>query len=378
MTHIRTFLGLVLGAAFISSVSCAHAQTQQLIITAEQAPVPKTMTLGTVKNAYEQIAQDRERLLNVPVQDHNYSEYAYNMLRALHERAKESDAALTRRAFVLTYVAKAKAGDMVAGYYAAAARFAKFGISGSDDKALERDIGAAMRKGKPEAERDYAVLLASGIGVAQAPDKAFALAKKAAASGLASAQALMGEFYSAGTGTAEDPVAATAAWKKAADGGDIPGTFRYGEAATGAYGMKEDAAIGVAQMKKAAEAGDDRAQYFYGMSTEIGMYGLAKDLKVGTALIEKAAEAGNLTAQNIMGLKYARGMGVSRDATYANMYFEAAAKNGNAEAQANFGVRMIDGTGMTVNREEGIAWLKKSAAQNHEDAISTLQKLGVK
>lgn len=374
MSHLRTLLALTLTGAFAANGACA----QPLTVTAEQAPLPKTISLGSVKSADEQIAQDRERLLNLAAPSHNYSEYAHNMLRALYEKAKATDAALTRRAFVLAYVAKAKAGDVDAGYYAAAARLAKFGIGGGSNEALEKDIGAAMKKGKPEAERDYAVLLASGVGVAQAPDQALALAKKAASSGLPSAHALLGEFYSAGVGTRADPVAAAAAWKKAADGGDISATFRYGEAATGAYGMATDAAGGIAHIKRAAEAGDDRAQYFFGMSTEMGMYGLAKDVKVGTAYVEKAADAGNLAAQNIMGLKYSRGMGVSRDGEYANLYFEAAAKNGNAKAQANFGARMIDGEGMTANREEGIAWLKKAAAQNNENAISQLQELGVR
>ncbi len=378
MIDIRTFLALALCPAFMASINGAHAQSQPVAATAERAPVPRTATLGSVKSASEQIAQDRERLLNTPVPIHNPSEYAYNMHRALYEKARGSDAALTRRAFVLAFVAKAKAGDIDAGYYAAAARMAKFGLSGGPDAEMESGIGGAMRKGKPEAERDYAVLLSNGIGVAKDADKALALVKKAAASGLPSAYALLGVFYSEGIGTPADPAAATAAWKKAAEGGDIPGIFHYGEAATGAYGMKEDAALGIAQMKKAADAGDDRAQYFLGMSTEIGMYGLAKDLKAGTAFVEKAADAGNPAAQNIMGLKYSRGAGVSRDTEYANMYFEAAAKNGNARAQLNFGVRMIDGEGMTANREEGIAWLKKAAAQKNEDAIEQLQELGVK
>lgn len=378
MIHVRTFLALALCPALMASINDAQAQSQPVTATAERAPVPRTATLGSVKSASEQIAQDRERLLNTPVPIHNPSEYAYNMLKALYEKAKGSDAALTRRAFVLAFVAKAKAGDVDAGYYAAAARMAKFGLSGGPDAELESGIGAAMRKGRPEAERDYAVLLRNGIGMAKDADKALALAKKAATSGLPSAYALLGEFYSEGIGTAADPAAATAAWKKAAEGGDIPGTLRYGEAATGAYGMKEDADVGIAQMKKAADAGDDRAQYFLGMSTEIGLYGLAKDLKAGTALVEKAADAGNPIAQTIMGLKYSRGAGVSRDADYANMYFEAAARNGNARAQLNFGVRMINGEGMAANREQGVAWLKKAAAQKNEDAMEQLQELGIK
>ena len=300
----RTFLAVMISMAFITGTDTAKAQAQPITTTAETVPLSRIVTLGSVKSTSEQFAQDRERLLNTAAPSHNNGEYAYNMLRALYEKAKAADTALTRRAFVLTFVAKAKAGDIDAIYYAAAARLVKFGIGSAADEELEQGIGAAMRQGKPEAERDYAVLLANGIGMTKSPEKALALARKAAGTGLPSAHALLGEFYSAGTGTAEDPVAATAAWKKAAEGGDVPGTFRYGEAATGAYGTKEDAPGGIAHIKKAANAGDDRAQYFYGMSTEIGMYGLTKDLKAGTVLIEKAADAGNPKAQNIMGLKY--------------------------------------------------------------------------
>ena len=367
-------LPLALTLALALHLEMAAAQTQIPPATAEMAVVPK-MSLGSVKDARAQIAEDRERILNVPVQDHNYGDYAYNMLRGMHEKAKASNAALTRRAFVLSFSDKAKAGDVDAGYFLAAAKLSKFGISGSSDAELEKGIGAAMRKGKPEAERDYAVLLGDGIGVEKSPEKALALAKKAASSGLASAQSLLGDFYGAGVGAPENAVAAAAAWKKAADGGDIPGAFRYGQAATGGYGMKADPSAGILSVKRAADAGDDRAMYFYGMSTETGLYGLTKDINAGTAYVQKAADAGNPLAQNIMGLKYARGMGVGRDAEYANMYLEAAARNGLADGQVNFGVRMIKGEGMAVNRAEGVAWIKKAAAQENEEAIELLEQL---
>ena len=57
------------------------------------------------------------------------------------------------------------------------------------------------------------------------------------------------------------------------------------------------------------------------------------------------------------------------------MYLEAAARNGLADGQVNFGVRMIKGEGMAVNRAEGVAWIKKAAAQENEDAIELLEQL---
>lgn len=376
ITLALSIASLALAASLAASTN--PAQAEQITATAEMAPVPKTATLGSVRGMSEAIAEDRERILNAPVRVHTNTDYAFNMLTALFDKSKLTNTKLTKRAFVLALRDKGAAGDVDAGYLYGAARLSKFGAGSGADKEIEGNIAPAMKAGKPEAERDYAVLYRYGVGAEKNPEKALALAKKSAAAGLASASALLGDFYMDGVGTNADPVAAVAAWKKAADGGDVVGLLRYGEAATAGYGMAEDGPGGVAALKKAADLGEDRALFQYGFMREMGMYGLAKDMKIGTEYIEKAAHAGNADAQNIMGAKYSRGAGVAEDAVYANMYYEAAAINGNAKAQMNLGLRMINGKGMKENRADGIEWVKKSAAQNYQAAIDALKELGVK
>lgn len=377
--HINLTFSIASLALASSLTALTHtAQAEQITAPAEMAPVPKTAPLGSVRGMSEALAEDRERILNAPIRIHNNTDYAFNMLTALYLKAKSVNASLTKRAFVLALRDKGAAGDVEAGYQYGAARLSKFGAGSGADQEIEGNIAPAMKAGKAEAERDYAVLHRYGMGAEKNPEKALALAKKSAAAGLASASALIGDFYRDGVGAKTDPVAAVTAWKKAADAGDIVGMLRYGEAATGGYGMDEDGPGGVAYLKKAADAGEDRALFQYGFMREMGMYGLTKDMKIGTEYIEKAAQAGNLDAQNIMGAKYARGAGVTQDDAYANMYYEAAALNGSAKAQMNFGLRMINGKGMNEDRANGIEWVKKSATQNYQAAIDALKELGVK
>ncbi len=250
-------------------------------------PVRPALELDTVKSVGAFYSEARTRIV-VPARVHNNADFAYNMLAALYAKAKAADAPLTMKQWVLAIHDRAVAGDVEAGYLYGAARMSKFGIGLGPDKEVEGYIGALMKKGRPEAERDYAVLYLSGKGVAESPTKAFALAKKAADTGLPSALTLLGQFYNAGIGTPRDVNAAYAAWKKAADAGDAIAQYNYGIGVAMGDEILKDESAGLSYLKKSADAGEDRAMFNYGVALSEGMGGLTADPKAGAEYIERS------------------------------------------------------------------------------------------
>lgn len=111
----------LLGHAQITAEQAPLPKTQQLIIQAERAPLPG-----------ESEAKMRA-LLVVPKRQHSDSDFAYNMLQAMYDKALKANATLTKRAFILPYHDKTVAGDAEAGYYYGAARLSGFGVSTGPD-----------------------------------------------------------------------------------------------------------------------------------------------------------------------------------------------------------------------------------------------------
>ena len=362
--------------ALLAPLCLAQEQTAPAPAKITLEPVRPALELDTVQSADQFYTEARTRIL-VPARVHNDADFAYNMLAALYAKAQAADATLTKKQWVLAIHERAVAGDVEAGYLWGAARMARFGIGLGPNQEVEGYIGALMKKGSLEAKRDYAVLYLSGKGVPKDPIKAFELAKQAADAGLPSALTLLGQMYNSGIGTPRNVEAAYAAWKKAADAGDIIGQYNYGISIASGDDFPQDLAAGLPYLKKAADAGEDRAMYNYGQALSEGMGGLTADPAAGAALIERAALAGNVAAQNLTGHNYAHGEGLGQDDTMASLYWEAAARNGNRAAQFTFAERKRDGTGTPANRDEAISWLKKSAAQDNDNAIADLQEMGI-
>lgn len=348
-----------------------------LRVTAEKATLtPPGLKLDTVKSAEEQIAENRTKIV-VPARKHNYVDYTRHLLDEAFTQAKMKDGTLTPKAWALSFHDQALAGNVEACYWWGAVRLAAFGVKLGPNQEVEHYLAVPMKAGKPEAEIDYAILLWDGRGVASDHKKAFELVRKAAGTGLPSAQNLLGEFYNAGVGTEKDQLKAVECWKKAAESGDVIGEYFYGLALATGDGVPANESVGMPMLKKAADAGDDRAQFNYGTALSEGLAGLTPDVTAGTAYQDKAALAGNVKAQNAMGHNYAHGVGVEQDDLLASLYWEAAAINGNDAAQFTFAERKYYGVGTKKNKDEGIEWLKKSADQGNDDAIADLKEFGV-
>jgi TPR repeat protein len=90
----------------------------------------------------------------------------------------------------------------------------------------------------------------------------------------------------------------------------------------------------------------------------------------------KAAEQGEEQARYNLGLCYANGEGVHKDAGKAVEWFRKAAAQGTADAQCSLGVRYWHGVGVCKDILQAAEWWRKAATQGHEGAQHNLVVMG--
>lgn len=88
-------------------------------------------------------------------------------------------------------------------------------------------------------------------------------------------------------------------------------------------------------------------------------------LKKAADLYKQAANKGYAPAQNNLGLCYAYGNGVERNAAEAVRWFRKAAKKGYDEAQCNLAKCYTQGNGVEPNAVEAVRWFRMSAEQGN-------------
>ncbi|MDP6474683.1 MAG: tetratricopeptide repeat protein [Alphaproteobacteria bacterium] len=125
-----------------------------------------------------------------------------------------------------------------------------------------------------------------------------------------------------------------------------------------------------------AEAGDAQSQFGVGMMFE-GGYGVPPDPEKASVWYRRAADQGMSEAQLSLGALYEHGRGVARDPGRAADLYLGAAEQGNAQAQYNLAALYLGGEGIAPNRELGIAWLRRSAAQRYGRAERRLKMMNV-
>ena len=94
------------------------------------------------------------------------------------------------------------------------------------------------------------------------------------------------------------------------------------------------------------------------------------DLYSRSPFLTRCAEQGHAGAQSLLGLKYARGLGVPEDDTEAVRWYRLAAEQGHAESQWLLGTMYEDGDGVPEDDVLGYMWFNLSAAQGQELAQS--------
>ena len=88
--------------------------------------------------------------------------------------------------------------------------------------------------------------------------------------------------------------------------------------------------------------------------------------------LRRSAEQGNALAQNNLGVMYAEGQGVSRDAAEAVRWFRQSAERGNSAGESNLGEMYRNGRGVGRDDAEAVRWLRRSAEQGDAAGAANL------
>ncbi len=84
--------------------------------------------------------------------------------------------------------------------------------------------------------------------------------------------------------------------------------------------------------------------------------------------LTRCAEQGHAGAQSLLGMKYARGLGVPEDDTEAVRWYRLAAEQGHAESQWLLGIMYDWGDGVPEDDVLAYMWFNLSGAQGHVSA----------
>ena len=113
--------------------------------------------------------------------------------------------------------------------------------------------------------------------------------------------------------------------------------------------------------EKAAAQNDPGGQYNLGMMYATGAGGLPQDPAKAAEYFKKAAAQGFSMAQFALATQYAKGEGVPQNIDEAIRLYQGPANAGNVRAQVNLATILLESE---KNPSEGVAWLRKAAAQN--------------
>lgn len=222
---------------------------------------------------------------------------------------------------------------------------------------------------------------------------------------LPSAPTPAGNAYADFIARNDDRVGTLAFMKRLADAGDakaqayVADDFAFGR--TGKRDMEE----AMRWLTRSAETGDLRSTVRVGR-----LYADRREFEAAAAWFRRAADGGDAEGQDALGLCYLRGAGVPMDLEQARRWLAASAAQGYAAGQSDYGALLLQqgrhaeaftqfnaaaaqgfprgkhnlavcylkGVGVPENEEKAMRLFKEAAAAGDSEAISALQKLGVK
>ncbi|HEV8552721.1 MAG TPA: tetratricopeptide repeat-containing serine protease family protein [Casimicrobiaceae bacterium] len=101
---------------------------------------------------------------------------------------------------------------------------------------------------------------------------------------------------------------------------------------------------------------------------DLSMFDVRTAVPIDAEWYQKAATQGNADAQFNLGVMYANGEGVSKDAAKAVEWYQKAATQGDADAQLNLGAMYLRGEGVPKEVAKAVEWYQKAATQGNADA----------
>jgi len=105
--------------------------------------------------------------------------------------------------------------------------------------------------------------------------------------------------------------------------------------------------------------------------------GVEKNTDKSIEFLRKAAELGDQWAMESLGELCLRGRLVSQDHTQARAWLHKAANRACPKAQCLLAGMLIEGLGGHKAPDEGMHWLRLSAAQGHKPAQAMLRKIEI-
>lgn len=245
-------------------------------------------------------------------------------------------------------------------------------------------VPAAQERQAQETVREVSPPVARAIEALKAGDRqrAAAFLRPAAESGDGDAQALLGQLYLEGGGPKRDLFEAGKWLRAAAANGQAEGTYLLAVAT--AQGVltppgidPEDAAAREAEATRlyraAAIAGSTPAQLAVGLRYARGQ-GVSRDVVEAGRWFRQAAEAGDADAAFNLGVLHASGAlsPAVPDHAAARRWFEAAAEKGHAGARYNLGLMEVEGLAGPADPQAALRWFEAAAAQGLAEARAAL------
>lgn len=89
-----------------------------------------------------------------------------------------------------------------------------------------------------------------------------------------------------------------------------------------------------------------------------------------------SANLGYTSSKATLGTLYLLGKGGPADAELADKYLGAAAEDGDVDAQSIYGMALYSGATLPLDRQRGLFWLEKAAAQGDRSARMFLNNIG--
>eukprot|EP00300_Choanocystis_sp_HF-7_P022204 c21373_g1_i1.p1 GENE.c21373_g1_i1~~c21373_g1_i1.p1 ORF type:complete len:318 (-),score=49.98 c21373_g1_i1:75-983(-) len=223
----------------------------------------------------------------------------------------------------------------------------------------EKEIPAALELLEKACELDdhegchYAgALRAAGVGIASAPELAFAHFVRGCNIGGGPSCTMAAKFAGAGVGTEKDPAQAAELLNKGCALNDGPACLGLSvmiERAPELFSDVDDAeAKALEYTRKACELDVPLACFMLGLRMRSGV-GAPKDELRAAAMFGRACKLSYVPGCYELGVSYAVGTGVSKDAVLAAKYFRLACENGSPEGCLNFAAALNNGEGVPHN-----------------------------
>jgi len=226
--------------------------------------------------------------------------------------------------------------------------------SGEYEKAMS-EFTKLADDGNADAMYNLAVMYRHGAGNKDGePDEktAFEWYKKAAESGHARSQFLLGLMYGSGTEFLKKNLAKSIEWlKKSADHHNADAEFSLGVAYEQGVGVKKNSQESLKYYKRSAEHGNVTGQFVIAVK-----YKNEGNIAEAFKWYESAAKAGHIGAMNDLAGMYVRGEGVKQDTKEGIKLYEETLKEGNWVAAFNLGAIYKNGIGIKANKKEAYKW----------------------